>query len=58
MPDRRSEIVKTVEIEVPRDVEERARERAGDDGDLGEHLLDALELEFEWVFERQQEDEE
>lgn len=45
------QITKTVEIEVPRDVEERARERAGSNEDLEEFLLDELELEFEWVFE-------
>lgn len=43
-------ITKTVEIEVPREVEEHARERAEGTEDVELFLLDALELEFEWVF--------
>jgi hypothetical protein len=42
--------VEVVEIEVPKAVEERARERAGDD-DLDEYLLDEYVFEYEWVFE-------
>lgn len=50
MPESPEPITKTVEVEVPPRVEEWARERAGEDGDLEVHLLDAYLFEYEWVF--------
>lgn len=44
-------IIKTVEIEVPREVEQRARERAGEDEAVEKYLLDEYNFEYEWVFE-------
>ena len=44
-------LTKTVEIEVPPDVEGRVRDRAADGEDLGEYLLDEYRFEYEWLDE-------
>lgn len=49
-------ITKAVRVEVPPEVEQRARERAGEDGDLELHLLDEFLFEYEWVFEGENEE--
>lgn len=51
MSESSEKIVKTVRIEVPREVEQRARDRVGDEGDLELYLLDEFNFEYRWVFE-------
>lgn len=55
MPDPSENIIRTVQVEVPREVEARARERAEDEEDLELHLLDEFLFEYEWVFESEKE---
>lgn len=42
------QITKTIEIEVPRTVVERARERAESEEQLEEYLLDEYYFEYQW----------
>lgn len=56
MPESSETITKTVEVEVPPEVEHRARKRAGEDGDLELYLLDEFLFEYEWVFASENEE--
>ena len=40
---------KTVVIDPPDELLDRARQRAGENGDVEEHLLDYYLFEYEWI---------